>query len=114
MEGDVSTNRCSLMQILKLPGAPGHDVLHVRPSVASPTHTIIESWPDSSKLMPTGAPHNLIIVPCDAYGNVGAQGAAFTVQLVYPKGTNPLHLHTPLLLHQFCKYGTSQLGFKRE
>jgi hypothetical protein len=75
------------VQVLKLPAAPGHDVLQVKPGVTSPAQTVIESWPSPEKPLPTGAPHVLIIVPCDAYSNPGASSGSFIVRLAYPKGT---------------------------
>jgi hypothetical protein len=73
-------------QVVKLPPFQGHETVMVVPGLADPIKTSIEAWPTDGKPMPTGVSHNLVIVPCDAYGNAGATGASFTVRLKYPSG----------------------------
>jgi hypothetical protein len=73
-------------QVVKLPAFQGHESVMVTPGNADPIKTIVESWPASGVPMPTGVTHNLVIVPCDAFGNPGATGAGFTVRLKYPTG----------------------------
>ena len=78
--------RASTGQVVKLPAFQGHETVMVTPGSADPIKTIVEQWPADGVAMPTGVTHNLVIVPCDSFGNPGATGAGFTVRLKYPTG----------------------------